>query len=394
MSRPERSAELRAADRVAGRRGDAPTTVLIVPTDIVSTARELLDALGSNTPNDGRADRLIETLGASIGGASPASSREAMATLAPGLNSLDPEPAGVASRVVGAMIEAGHDPQPARTAMLGALQQTLPVCASLADEARAEIGDPPEHLDEDEIEEWLAERGAAALNDAAGHRPAAAVAWQRLHEIWPGAIALFSVDPAARAEAQDLVPIAERIEDVHEAAGWLRAMLTVLHDEPYVAIEPATRTGIVGRMSGVVENFQLTTLLMDEFPRDEPRVSKAAIAVARGEGPQQIDETVTGVWNLFTFAALQPGGELPEPSDLAHRDTWIWNEGMPADIPTVDGHRVILLGPAPYARSWQAQRMFLKLPARLTADLLDEDALAQWLAKIEAAAAEAATRSA
>jgi hypothetical protein len=357
-----------------------------VPTDIVSTSRELLDALGSNTWTDGRADRLIATLGESIASASPTSSREAMATLAGGLNSLDPEPAGVASRVVGAMIEAGHDPRPARQAMLGALQQTMPVCADIADEARAEIGEPPEHLDDDEAEEWLAERGAAALNEAAGRRPAAAIAWQRLHEIWPGAIAMFSVDPEARAEVQDLVPIAERIEDVHEAAGWLRAMLTVLHDEPYVAIEPETRTGIVGRMSGIVENFQLNTLLMDEFPRDEPRVSKAAVAVARGDGPQQIDENVTGVWNFFTYEALQPGGELPDPADMSLSHTWIWNEGMPADIPVLDGHRVILLGTAAYARTWKAQRMFLKLPARLTADLLEGEALDGWLAKIETAA--------
>jgi hypothetical protein len=365
-----------------------------VPSDIASTARELLDALGSNTWTDGRADRLIQTLGASIAGASPAASRAAMATLSSGLNALDPEPAGVASRVVGAMIEAGHDPQPARAAMLGALQQTLPVCADLADEARAEVGEPPEHLDEEQAEEWLAERGAAALNVAAGARPGAAVAWQRLHEIWPGAIALFSVDPEARAEAEELAPIAERIEDVHEAAGWLRAMLTVLHDEPYVAIEPETRTGIVGRMSGIVENFQLNILLMDEFPRDEPRVSRAAVAVARGEGPQQIDETVTGTWNLYTYEALTEAGGLPDPSDHAHSHTWIWNEGMPADIPVLDSHRVILLGPAPNPRLWQAQRMFLKLPARMTADLLDEDAVAQWLAKIAAAATEAATRSA
>lgn len=356
-------------------------------TDIASTARELLDALGSNTWTDGRADRLIQTLGEGIGRASPEASRSAMATLASGLNSLDPEPAGVASRVVGAMIEAGHDPRPARPAMLGALQQTLPVCADLADAARGEIGEPPDDLDEEEADDWFSARAAETLNEAAGRRPAAAIAWQRLHEVWPGAIALFSVDPEARAEAQDLAPIAERIEDVHEAAGWLRAMLTVLHDEPYVAIEPETRAGIVGRMSGIVENFQLNTLLMDEFPRDEPRVSKAAVAVARGDGPQQIDETVTGVWNMFTYEALQPGGTLPDAADISLNHTWIWNEGMPADIPVLDGHRVILLGPAAYSRQWKAQRMFLKLPARLTADLLGEKQLADWLAKIEAAAA-------
>lgn len=361
-----------------------------MPTDIVSTARDLLDALGSNTWTDGRADRLIQTLGESIGSASPTTSGEALAILASGLNSLDPEPAGVASRVVGAMIEAGHDPRPARASMLGALQQTLPVCAELADEARADVGEPPEDLKEDEeIEQWLAERAAEALNVAAGRRPAAATAWQRLHEVWPGAIAMFSVDPEARDEARELTPYADRIEDVHEAGGWLLAMLTVLHDEPYVAIEPATRTGVVGRMSGIVENFQLCTLLMDEFPRDEPRVSKAAVAVARGDGPQQVEETVTGVWNLFTFAALQSGGELPDAADVEHSHTWIWNEGMPADIPVVDGHRVILLGPASYSRQWQAQRMFLKLPARLSADLLDDAAVGDWLTKIEGAAAVA-----
>ena len=360
-----------------------------MPSTLVLTARELLDALASNTWTDGRADRLVETLGAAIGRATPAESREALATLASGLNSLDPEPAGVASRVVGAMIEAGHDPQPARAAMLGALQQTLPVCASMVDEARAEVGEPDPELDlnDDVIDEWLADQHAHALNEVAGRRPSALEAWQRLHEIWPGAIALLSVDPAARAEARELAPVGERIEEFHVAGGWLRAMLTVLDDEPYVAIEPATRTGIVGRMSGIVENFQLNTLLMDEFPRDEPRVSKQAVAVARGKGPQQIDETVTGVWNLYSYGALRPGGELPEATDRTYADTWIWNEGMPADIPVLAGHRVILLGPASPERSWPAQRMFLKLPARLTAELLDVSELDAWLAKIEAAAA-------
>ncbi len=360
-----------------------------VPTDVIHTARELLDVLGSNTPNDGRADRLIEEFGGSIGGASPAASREAIATLASGLGSLDPEPAGVAARIVGAMIEAGHDPQPARAAMVGALQTTIPVCAKLVDEATEVVGEPPEQLDEDEAEAWIGEAVAGAVNEAAARRPAAADAWQRLHEIWPGAIALLSVDPDARAEAAELVPACERIQEMHEAAGWVRAMLDVLDDEPYVAIDPATATGIVGRMSGIVENFQLNVLLMDEFPRDEPRVSKAAVEVARGDGPQQIDEQVTGVWNLFTYEALTAAGELPDASDLSYGHTWIWHEGMPAHIPQLDGHRVILLAPAQSPRTWPAQRMFLKLKARMTAELLDEEAVAGWLEKIRAAAAEA-----
>jgi hypothetical protein len=366
------------------------STVSAVPSDLVPIARELVAALGSNTWTDGRAEQLIDTFGQTLGSATPAESRDALAVLAAGLNSLDPEPSGVASRIVGAMMESGHDPQPARAAMLGALQTTLPLVASMVDEARADVGEPdPElDLDDDAIDEWLADQHAHALNEVAGRRPRALGAWQRLHEIWPGAIALLSVDPVARAEAAELAPVAEKIEEVHEAGGWLRAMLTVLDEEPYVAIEPATRTGIVGRMSGIVENFQLSTLLMDEFPRDEPRVSKQAVAVARGGGPQQVDETITGVWNLYSYGALLPGGELPGGTDRAYADSWIWHEGMPADIPVLDGHRVILLGPASSERTWPAQRMFLKLPARMTAELLGESELDAWLETIEAAAAK------
>ena len=360
--------------------------------DIVQTARELLDALGGRDQADDRVDRLVQTFAASLADADAGAARKAMAMLASAVYSLPPHRAGIVARLVGAMLEAGHDPAPAQPAMLGALQQMLPVCASLREAARAQVGAPPAFLDEDEAEEWVVEREPQALNEVAARRPAAAAAWQRLHAIWPGAIALFSVDPQARAEAQDLAPIAERIEDVHEAAGWLRAMLSVLHDEPYVAIEPATRTGIAGRMSGIVENFQLDVLLMAAFPGGEERVSPAALAVARGEGPQRVDETVTAAWNLYTYEALRPGGELPDPTDPAYAHAWIWHEGIPAGIPALDGHRVILLGPAPNPRTWPAQRMFLKLPAQMTAEPLGEDAVAQWLARIDAAVAAGATR--
>ena len=362
-----------------------------MPSDLVPTARELLAALGSNTWTDGRAERLIETFGQTMGRATPGESHEALALLASGLNSLDPEPAGVASRVVGAMIESGHDPQPARSAMLGALQQTLPVCASMVADARTEVGEPAEDLDlnDDAIDEWLADQHAHALNEVAGRRPKALEAWQRLHEIWPGAIALLSVDPAARAEASDLAPVAEDIEEVHEAAGWLRAMLTVLDEEPYVAIEPATRTGIVGRMSGIVENFQLNTLLMDEFPRDEPRVSKEAVAVARGNGPQQIDETVTGVWNLYSYGALLPGGELARGDrsrlrrhvdlERGHARRHPGARRPPRDParPGVDG-----------AHAGRRSGCSSSCPRASPPSCSTRAALDEWLAKIEAAAAQ------
>jgi hypothetical protein len=121
-------------------------------------------------------------------------------------------------------------------------------------------------------------------------------------------------------------------------------------------------------------------------------VSRAAAATARGEGPQQTKEHVEGVWDLYSYAALGPDGTLPAPSedDDDVDETMIWDEGMPAHIPVLDDHHVILLGPTAYERNWRAQRMFANLPASLgEREVLDADAVAGWLEKIGAAAATA-----
>jgi len=356
-----------------------------VSTNCSQAARELLAALKSTIPDD-EVDALIRVFAEELQRASKNAATEALEILSSGLDVPDPDRAGVAARVMGAMLEAGARPTSARLPMLTCLRRYVPLCVQLAEAAHEMVGEPPEGLEDEALEQWVTERENSAMQRVAAQRPELADAWQRLANVWPGAIALFSVDPIARAQAHDIRDLAEPLEEVHEAAGWLRAILSVLHNEPFVAIDPETKTGIVGKMSGIVENFQLNILLMDAFPADEERVSAAAVTVARGEGPQQTEEPVTGAWNLYTYGALQADAELPDPSDHSLSDTWIWNEGMPADIPTLDEHRVILLGPAPFPREWQAQRMFLKLPAGLDAKVLDEDAVTDWLARIEKAA--------
>jgi hypothetical protein len=227
---------------------------------------------------------------------------------------------------------------------------------------------------------------ARELLDAA--TSGAAEAQAELDVSWPDVIALCSVDSAARRELAEFRDSLERIEEDHEGAYWIRVILGVLDSEPFVAIEPATRFGIAGRMSGVVDNFQLQVLLMDAFPaqrrrfgRKSTRVSESAAAVARGEGPQSTEETITGAWNLYDHASFRDG-RLPDAADLAAHDHWIWGEGIPGDIPVLDGHRVILLGEPSYVREFGPQRTFAHLPASLAARTLGEDEVARWLARI------------
>jgi hypothetical protein len=53
---------------------------------------------------------------------------------------------------------------------------------------------------------------------------------------------------------------------------------------------------------------------------------------------------------------LKGDGTLCDP--MSGSSHWIWNEGVPADIPPFEGERVVLLGPPPYPRSWTAGRRF------------------------------------
>jgi hypothetical protein len=356
-----------------------------VSSEIAQAARFLIAGLKSGALDEAQVNRLVQGVAATQRGATPEQSREALLKLSEGLTLPDLAGTEVAARVLGALIEAGHDPQPARGPMLDCLRAVLPLSVTLADAVRPQIGDSPPGLSEYAVGKWLGRRANDALDRLALKMPEASEAWQRLQVVWPAAIALLSVDPEGRAEASDLQPLVHELLDLHEAAGWLAAMLGVLHEEPYVAIEPATGTAIAGVMSGVVENFQLNALLMDAVPwTGTRRISRAALAVARGDGPQQSNETVVAAWELYGYAALEPDGRLPDEPDP---ETLIWDEGMPTDIPVVDGHRVIVLRPSPAQRSWRAQRMFASLPASLTREVLDEDAVAAWMAKIGEAAA-------
>jgi hypothetical protein len=302
---------------------------------------------------------LVKELMQGIGRAEPAQAAEALGVLGEGIGLAEGERSALLATISGAMVEAGADPGPLVVPLLDKLGQVVPAarrfhaaCAATAAEA---ADDPPAAF----------ERAAAQV---AAAMPIEAAAWGMLDKLFPPVIAVMSASPAARALGAPLLEPLDEMAAHSVGAAWMAKMVRVLENEPFLAIEPATGRGIAGRMSGIAENFQLNVLLMDAFPRGllaRRRVSADAVRVAKGDGPQQSHETVTGAWNLYTWAALSPDGTLPAPTDLSRGDAWIWNEGVPADIPVFEAQRVILLGPPAYARSWDSQRAFARLRAEL-----------------------------
>jgi hypothetical protein len=272
----------------------------------------------------------------------------AMAALAATFDFRDAPQSAYGAIVAGALIEQGFDPTPVEAALVRELHHALVLSGRLADACAQAVAAAGGKEEEGEEEDDPDARFQAERDRLAAVMPEEARAWTALDRAWPAGIALFSASAAARGRARELTEPATRLAEHHSGAEWLELILSVLHDEPVLVIEPSTRRGILARISGVVDNFQLQTLLMDAFPRgllSRPRVAPEAVAVARGEGPEEIDLYVPGALNMYIWAAVTPRLELPDAGDFGAQRFWIWGEGRPEDIPVFEGRRVILLGP-------------------------------------------------
>ncbi|WP_329371088.1 hypothetical protein OG896_32595 [Streptomyces sp. NBC_00669] len=286
-----------------------------------------------------------------------------LAAVAPRLATLLPEvppgPRSVVAVVIGAAVERGADPLACAPTVLAGVGEALAGAEEFTTRWAATGGGDlpdPEHSDPED-----------AVFDRVGQP--ATEAWWTLPQWEMAAVAVLNHKPV-RLALPDRAALIDAAERVGDATGgglkYLRYMLAVLDDEPLVVLHRESGTGYRVRISGLGDNFQLHTLLAGELvggghvPGTAP--SDLAVAVCRaGTG----DTDTTGSFNL-----VAPDG------------TWIWNEGIPADIPVVDGVRLLVLDPPPYERAWPAGRLFSNMPGDLVLEAaLPASEAAEWLAK-------------
>jgi hypothetical protein len=149
-------------------------------------------------------------------------------------------------------------------------------------------------------------------------------------------------------------PMTGHISNAH----WLSGLLLVLDDEPVTVVHRPTGRGYEIRISGIGDNFQLHTMLAYALIGDE---ASGWIPGVR-PGDDAIAAATTG-------PDLVPPGGLSGHFNLVAADgTWIWNEGRPADIPMLDGRRVIVLDPPAYSRHWDAGRAYPLMVPELRVD--------------------------
>ncbi|WP_433397135.1 hypothetical protein [Streptomyces sp. CA-146814] len=182
-------------------------------------------------------------------------------------------------------------------------------------------------------------------------------------------------DQAVRAEAPSsrhaLLRLLAAVE--HASGQQFRSLgyaLQVLDGEPLVALHRPSGTGYALRFFGIGDNFQLHTLLADALIGGGHvqgyAPSPQEVAVCR-ETPGQVD-------TVGSFELVAPDGAR------------LWNEGNPADIPLVDGVRLLVLDEPAYRRSWPAGRFFPGMRGDLILErALEAEETERWFAHVSPA---------
>lgn len=164
-------------------------------------------------------------------------------------------------------------------------------------------------------------------------------------------------------DAADLLPeigdAAAKLGQSVRRAHWLPGLAQVLDDEPVVVIDHATGRGFRLTMSGVGDNFQLHTLLADRLIGDPARgllagdrPSPAWVAAATTAPPQ----LTAGNFILRRFRLFDATG------------SYVYPEGRPADIPLIEGARLIVLHPPLGDFGWTCGRTYEHMAPALTLD--------------------------
>ncbi|MEI7033760.1 hypothetical protein [Streptomyces pratensis] len=303
--------------------------------------------------------RLQETFG-------PAKEAELLAggpRLAAVLEQTPPGPRAVVAVLVGACVERGADAERCAPGVLAGLRTAL-------EQAVAFVGG------------WAA-TGGGALPRPDGEEPGAeiveragreaALGWWTLREWETAAVAMLN-HPAVRAAVGDRDELLRRLRAVEEASGteftYLAHALLVLDDAPLVAFHRASGTGYLLRLFGIGDNFQLHTLLADTLvggghvEGHAPSPQEAAVC---RETPGQVE-------TVGSFDLTAPDGGR------------IRDEGAPADVPVVDGVRLLVLDEPSCRRTWPASRFLPGMRGDVLLErTLDPEETERWSARVSPA---------
>lgn len=213
-----------------------------------------------------------------------------------------------------------------------------------------------------------------------------------LDKFYAAAISLFSINKnnffTAKKRLGEKVAFAQQY---NQGCYWINKLFGVLFDESVTVIDIDHHIGFEGKISGVVDNYQLQRLLMNQplLNGGKSSITEEYFAVVSGNSEQQsMDVSIENKWNMYNIELCEQEGwkkliNTPTPEQfLEFQDTWIWSEGSPSEISKRAGKRIILLGAPSYSRSTKVQRTFRNLKASILVEKeLSSLEIDKWLNK-------------
>ncbi|MEV4512378.1 hypothetical protein AB0K00_25850 [Dactylosporangium sp. NPDC049525] len=289
--------------------------------------------------------------------------------------------AGNLAQLVGSMAGYGTDPAVVVPTLVDRAAAAMESAARFAKLHQAAFGDPPRPQAHDEIGSTMQRfaGGAAGLGLDGNEAELLVQAWFCADD-WVQPVLYL----CQRADVRTTLPQRARLTtairpvlDQHGTPTWLAGLLRVLDDEPLLVLDrgfAGTGRGYRVTIGGIGDNFQLHTLLAAALIGDPSR------GLLPGRPPTAVEVAAAG-----TGDDLQPAGGLRGNWNLVDANgEWIWNEGNPADIPHLDGVRVVVLDPEPYSRSWNTGRQYPLMTPLLRVDgPVPTGEAADWLRRVK-----------
>ncbi|TDD39777.1 hypothetical protein E1287_02970 [Actinomadura sp. KC06] len=286
--------------------------------------------------------------------ASPAEMNAAMPRMADGIAQAPPNLGGWLAIVTGAWIENGADAgSPAGRAVVDRITEVTSGALAFANAWEEATGGKPPDMQDEQPSQQAVDTVAPKLGEGA---VAAMMAWFALPQFAMAGCTVLQNSSSVRAGLADRDFRALTAGQAVQYLGQMdhyHALLRVLDGERLLVLDRASRKGWTVAIGGIGDNFQLHVLL-------------AGALIGRPDGLTG-NRPAPEILACFLNADVPPGPPVvSSPWNLvdAHGE-WIWNEGVPADIPVVNGTRVVVLDPPSYERTFPAGRRFPMMPATI-----------------------------
>jgi hypothetical protein len=285
----------------------------------------------------------------------------------------------------GMLVERGADPELMREVAFKRGREAYLVCAKWQRKVQQAIDEAQEGGEEmnDRKAQKIVER---VLRDQPQEE---ADLHGRLGDIACAMLAVLMRLPNARAEIRDdekfMRAVREFANYQGQPQGGVSRLLDMLEDEELLVLHPASKQGFRVKINGITHNFQLHILLADALIGDESegwlpgkRPNKRVVAACMDEPWTDDTPIAQASFHMQDFTAVRPNGSI----DTNPTEHVIWHEGSPADIPMVEGKRIVILSKVTLPRTWKAPRDFEEIPGEVeVVGRLKPEAVERWLEK-------------